>query len=182
MRNFSKITRFCFLLVWGLILSPQLSYSQGNPENPPIPVEVEVRSANIMNFGSFLLADPDMTNNTLTLRTDNSVVNQNGNIIQLNGQPTTAALFDVYANPGTILTLQVNNPYTLTGSNGGTLSLNLDSFEINDKDIQNMLFITTQPANLYNTLSIGGTLIIGPTSANPPGAYSGNIIITLIQQ
>lgn len=180
-----KITakyKFFFYLVCTFALAPSLSFSQGNPENPPIPVEIEVRSANIMNFGSFLLADPDMANNTLTLRTDNSVINQNGNIIQMNGQPTTAALFDVYANPGTILSLQINNPYTLNGSNGGTLSLNLDSFEINDKLIRDMLFITTKPSNTYNTLSIGGTLTIGPTSANPPGAYSGNIMITLIQQ
>jgi hypothetical protein len=88
----------------------------------------------------------------------------------------TPAMFYIRANPGTVITLLVNPPVTLTGSGGGTLSLQIGS------TLPAMPFVTSVPWQQQTTLLVGGTLTIGDIVANPPGNYTGTFAITLVQQ
>lgn len=144
-------------------------------EMPPVPVQVEVRTSRFLNFGTFTTGsgvgtiNVDANSNRITT----------GDVFILSGQPVTSALFDVYANPGTVINIipaQAN--FTLTGSNGGSMLV-----EVNNSDISTgPTFITSSNVNSPNEVYIGGTLKIGDISANPPGQYNGTIIINFIQQ
>ncbi|MGE5393338.1 MAG: DUF4402 domain-containing protein, partial [Candidatus Saccharibacteria bacterium] len=61
----------------------------------------------------------------------------------------------------------------LTGSNGGTLTL-----KIGDSSTRSPFITRSQ----YTDVFIGGTLIVGPLTANPAGAYSGTFQVTFIQE
>jgi hypothetical protein len=73
-------------------------------ENPPIPVAVEVRNAQFLNFGSFTVGP---TGGTVSVGF-NGERNSTGDIHLLNigSSSVSYAIFDVYANPGTILQIQ----------------------------------------------------------------------------
>lgn len=142
-------------------------------ELPPRPVEVEASSSQFLNFGAFTTGD-----GRGTVSVDYSGTRSySGEVYLLNmGEPASPALFDVIANPGTILNVLVQEGIMLQGENGGRLRLELDSFS------PGKMFISrTQPPHV-NSLYMGGTLYLENTSANPPGRYSGTFTITVIHQ
>lgn len=142
-------------------------------ELPPRPVEVEANSAQFLNFGAFTAG-----NGRGTVSVDYSGTRSySGEVYLLNmGEPASPALFDVTANPGTILNVLVQEGIILQGENGGRMRLELDSFS------PGKMFISrTQPPHV-NSLYMGGTLYLENISANPPGRYSGTFTITIIHQ
>jgi hypothetical protein len=145
-------------------------------ENPPIPIEVEVRTARFLDFGAFVTG-----NSTGTVHVSyDSTPTATGDVILINSQNVTSALFDVYALPGTIINIvPAANSFTLTGSNGGTMYLS-----IADSDFSTgPTFITQGNPNTPNEVYVGGTLDVSSVdSANPPGNYTGTIIINFIQE
>lgn len=172
--NYKHIT-FCLISIF-LFTCTQKVVSQ---ENPPIPTDVEVNPVNVMNFGSFLV---DNAGGTLRLDFQSQLTPGPGVMRMNSGDPAAAAIFDVYANPGTVLSISHTSPFSLTGTNGGSINLTLDSFGVNDKEILNGFFITTEDALTPNTVFIGGTLTIGNSDASPPGTYNGSITVTFIQE
>lgn len=149
------------------------SFSGYTQELPPRPVEVETNSSQFLNFGAFTTG-----NGRGTVSVDYSGTRSySGDVYLLNmGEPASPALFDVTANPGTILNVLVQEGIILQGENGGRLRLELDSFS------PGKMFISrTQPPHV-NSLYMGGTLYLENISANPPGRYSGTFTITLIHQ
>jgi hypothetical protein len=145
-------------------------------ENPPIPIDVEVRTARFLNFGAFITG-----NSTGTVHLSyNSTRTATGDVILINTPTVTSALFDVYALPGTIINIvPAANSFTLTGSNGGTMYL-----RIADSDFSTgTTFITQGNPITPNEVYVGGTLEVSSVdSANPPGNYTGTIIINFIQE
>ncbi len=142
-------------------------------ENPPIPVQVQVNTAQFLNFGAFTSG----TSGGTVIVEWNDIRTPTGDIILLSmGQPVSAALFDVTANPGTIIQIQPQSSVNLTGSNGGSITLNIDSFSTGQT------FITTANLPFTNPVYVGGTLTIGNSSASPPGEYNGYFTLTFIQQ
>jgi hypothetical protein len=145
-------------------------------ENPPIPIEVEVRTSRNLNFGSFTAGNSggNVSVSWNDLRTST------GDIVELNaGQPVSAALFDVYANPGTIIQIQDFGETVLTNGNGGAIYLTLDSFSTGQRTF------VTQSTNtqIPNEVFVGGTLRIpSDISGNLPGTYSGTFTLTFIHQ
>jgi hypothetical protein len=138
-------------------------------ENPPIPIEVEVRTARFLDFGAFVTG-----NSTGTVHVSyDSTPTATGDVILINSQNVTSALFDVYALPGTIINIvPAASSFTLTGSNGGTMYLS-----IADSDFSTgPTFITQGNPNTPNEV------YVGVDSANPPGNYTGTIIINFIQE
>ncbi|HSO78017.1 MAG TPA: DUF4402 domain-containing protein, partial [Bacteroidales bacterium] len=89
----------------------------------------------------------------------------------------SAALFDIQANSGTVISI-VNGPdVTLTGSNGGTLLLHIDA------SLPASPFSTTVPWPTVTQVRIGGTLTVsGNPLANPAGNYTGSYSVTFIQE
>lgn len=139
-------------------------------EKPPRPITVTVSTAQHLRFGTFIQAG---ANGTVTV-TSNGIRTATGSIILPNmSSIVTPALFIVDAEPGTHIII-VNGPdATLTGSNGGTLSL-----ELGEASTGPQIVTTSQ----YTDVFIGGTLTVGSLMANPPGFYSGTFQVTFIQE
>ncbi|MCB7480119.1 DUF4402 domain-containing protein [Christiangramia sediminis] len=145
-------------------------------ENPPIPIEVEVRTSRNLNFGAFTVGDAG--GNVSVSYDDQRTVN--GDIFELNfGEPISAALFDVYANPGTIIQIQQMGDTELTNGNGGIIYLSIDSFSTGQRT-----FVTQSPnAQTPNEVFVGGTLTIpADNSGNLPGRYNGTFTLNFIHQ
>lgn len=160
-----------FCLVIFLIISG--IHQMNAQENPPIPVEVEVNTAQFLDFGAFTVGD-----NGGTVTVDHTGTRTwTGDITLLNsGSTVSPALYDVYANPGTIITITHPPSFELTGTSGQKISLEINSYSTGNT------FISTQSKDIPNSVYIGGTLTLGSSSANTPGQYSGTIMITFNQQ
>lgn len=142
-------------------------------ERPPIPIEVEVNTSQFLNFGAFTIGSGKGT-----VSVDHQGTRSfSGDVYLLNfGQTVSPALFDVKANPGTILSILTQRDIYLRGDNGGRIRLELDSFSPDE-----MFISTAQPPHV-NSLYVGGTLFLENASANPPGNYSGTFSITVVHQ
>ena len=92
-----------------------------------------------------------------------------------------SALFDLYANPGTIIHIPQQERTILknTNGNGGEIFL-----EINSLSTQVRTFVTwEQTADTANEIYVGGTLHIpADNSGNLPGRYNGTFTLTFIHQ
>ena len=142
-------------------------------ENPPIPIAVEVNTSQFLNFGAFTVGT---SGGSLTVDYDGNHV-ATGEIIPLNLGPTRSpALFDLTANPGTIIQINAPTNVELTGSSGGTIYLDIDSFSTGQT------FITTASPPGTNPIYVGGTLRIDSEVSAPPGKYQGTFTLTFIHQ
>ncbi|MBZ9729013.1 DUF4402 domain-containing protein [Salegentibacter sp. JZCK2] len=146
-------------------------------ENPPIPIEVEVRTSRNLNFGSFTAGSAG--GNVTVSYDDQRTVD--GDIFELNfGQPVSAALFDVYANPGTIIQIEDMGSYPLINQDTGIeIQMLINSFSTGQRT-----FVTQAPnAQTPNEVFVGGTLQIPPdNSGNLPGTYFGTFTLNFIHQ
>jgi len=149
---------FLLFMMWLLIYSS--AQAQVKPPSPML-----VSNSQSLNFGYFTQYD-DM-GGTLTF-SSTGVRSSTGNISTI-GFSGYYAIFTVTAAPGTQIVLLNGPAFTLTGSNGGSMTLHLTS---------------AYPACPYTTtttstqIQIGGTLTIGSRAANPPGNYSGTFAVT----
>jgi hypothetical protein len=162
-------------LWWPLLLCVFSILGSGSAkaqEKPPRPITVRVSTARHLQFGSFI-----QTGNNGTVTVDySSARSATGSIILPNISSSafpTSALFIVDAEPGTLITIFNGSDAILTGSNSGTLTL-----KIGDSSTGSPFITQSQ----YTDVFIGGTLIVGPLSANPAGSYSGTFTVTFIQQ
>ncbi|MBK7710439.1 MAG: DUF4402 domain-containing protein [Bacteroidales bacterium] len=140
-------------------------------EPPPRPIEVTV--AQNLGFGAFAHGP---TGGTVTIDPAGS---RSGSvdIILLNlGYTYSAAVYRLVANAGTVVSVLNGSDITLTGSNGGTMVLHIGA-----STPVSPFVINTIPPN-YTVLNLGGTLTVGNSAQNPPGAYTGLFYITFIQE
>ncbi|MCM8570152.1 DUF4402 domain-containing protein [Gramella jeungdoensis] len=165
MKNLQEIILLFFLCLLG-------NYGMTAQENPPIPVQVEVNTAQFLNFGAFTVGDAGGTVSV----DHNGTRTWTGDVTLLNNGTVSPALYDVYANPGTIINITHPASFELTGTSGQKISLEINSYSTGNT------FISTQNPTIPNSVYIGGTLILGSSSANGPGNYSGTINITFNQQ
>ena len=162
--NFSMVSFFkASLLIGSLLFAIPWIQAQ---ENPPIPVEVEVRNSRFLNFGTFTggLNGGSVTIDYSGTRT------ATGDVFLLNlGSPSSSALFDLTANPGTLITITTPGDVFLSGDGAisGQVRLVLNSFSTSQT------FITTAIPPLVNEIYVGGTLYIGDETQSPPGFYTG---------
>lgn len=143
-------------------------------EKPPKPITVTVSTLQHLSFGTFIQTG---SSGTVTLNYS-GVITPGGSVIipSLGFNPhaiPTPALFEVTANAGTLITIQNGPPATLTGSNGGTLTLTIGPSSTGSP------FITQNPITY---VYVGGTLTVGSMAANPAGNYTGTFTVTFIQQ
>ncbi len=141
---------------------------------PPRPVIITVNNSQPLAFGAFT---PGAAGGTVTVTPDGGTRSSTGTVILLNmGMIYTPAMFYVRANPGTVISLLSGPPSTITGSNGGTLTLQTDGTWPASP------FVTSVPWQQQTTVLVGGTLTVGTIAANPPGSYSGTIDVTFVQE
>lgn len=138
-------------------------------EHPPRPLQVS--TIQNLSFGAFIqgniggkvIIDPQGSR-TVT-----------GDLIPTNmGYSYYPAIFQVDAIPGSLITIVFGSDVTLTGSNGGSLLLHVDT------SLPHSPFVNPSGGNTL--VRIGGTLTVGNSIANPAGNYIGNFSITFVQQ
>lgn len=156
-----------------LLLLMQVAQPVFAQEPPPRPISVYVNPAQGLIFGAFFLG---VTGGTVIISPDGSR-SVTGSVVQANlGLPFSPAVFEVTANPGTLISIMNGPDVTLSGSNGGTLSLHIGPASTGTPFVAN----ATSPSRTL--VRIGGTLTVGPPPANPAGNYSGTFSVTFIQE
>jgi hypothetical protein len=138
-------------------------------EKPPKPMQVSTTQN--LSFGAFIqgniggtvIVDPHGSRSVY------------GDLIPVNmGYQYLPAIFEIDANPGSLITIVFGPDVTLTGNHGGTLLLHVDT------SLPHSPFVN--PIGSSTQVRIGGTLTVGNSIANPAGNYIGNFSITFVQQ
>lgn len=161
---------FYGLLTIFLLLLSQKAQAQ---VNPPRPIAVFVTPGQGMNFGAFFQG---LTGGSVILYPDGSR-SSTGDVILANlGYAFSPALFEIEAEPGTVITILNGPNIQLSGSNGGSINLQIGAANLISP------FVTTAVPPMRTPVYIGGTLTIGSPPANPAGQYSGTFSVTFIQQ
>jgi hypothetical protein len=167
-------TNFCILM---FLFGNLSGYAQKRlpkimVENPPRPITIFVNPAQGLNFGAFFQGSSGGT----VIIFSNGSRSATGSIIQANlGFSFSPAIFEIDAEPGTIVTISNGPDATLTGSNGGSMSLHIGSAD------KGTPFTATAASPGRTQIRIGGTLTVSTPLANPPGNYNGVFFVTFIQ-
>ena len=159
-------------LTHGSIFLLLMYVSVSAQEMPPRPITVTVITSQNLSFGSFAQG---ALGGSVSV-SSSGMRSWTGNIVLLIGGSVSPALFDVVANPGTLITIVNGSDVSLNGSNGGTLMLHIGASSTGSP------FITTAARPSPTHVYIGGTLTVGNPGANPPGDYSGIFQVTFVQQ
>ncbi len=162
------------IFFWCAVILLFLNFGKAHSqEQPPQPIAVYVDNEQALNFGAFY---PANSGGTITVSAT-GMRSVTGDVIPINeGISYTPALFEIQALPGTIVHLQEGTVGFLTGSNGGTMAL-----EINGTDPPSP-FITTVPPPGKTQIRVGGTLTVGSIMTNQTGSYTGTFTVTFNQE
>jgi hypothetical protein len=155
------------------IIIISLIYMQSTAqEMPPRPISLSGGTINL-SFGAFSHGN---NGGTVTI-SPTGVRTATGDIILLTlGYLYFPALFELEGLPGTIVHYLAGPDATLTGSNGGSLTLQVGESYPGDPIIINV----APPGRMQ--IHIGGTLIVGNALANPAGHYNGSYSVMFIQE
>ncbi len=140
-------------------------------EMPPRPVAVSFIQN--LSFGAFSLS---LSGGTVTVNASGMRYETGGVILVNMGFQYFPAIFGLQGNPGTIVHLLNGPDATLTGSNGGSMTLHLGDAYPGDPIILNAAY----PGIMQ--IRVGGTLLVGSLQANPPGYYAGTFSLMFIQE
>lgn len=159
------------LLIAGLLFTCNVVFAQTNPIDsiPSNLSALTIYRVQNMSFGAFSIGN---TGGTVAI-SNSGARSVTGDVLGLNmGTPYFQSIFDVDGPPGAIVSIINGANATLTGSNGGFMSM-----QIGNSSVPSPFIITVaQPAR--TSVNIGGTLTIGNNAANPPGIYNGTFYIT----
>lgn len=150
-----------------LLASSNLANAQ---DPPPHPISVTWKNQNL-SFGSFYqgVSGGSVIINSAGGR---SVT---GTVVAFGIGAFSAALFEVVANPGTVISF-LKPVSTLTDGLGHSMS-----FQIDDTDPAST-FVTNLPYGTGTAVNIGGILTVSTPAANPPGDYTGTFDLTFVQE
>jgi len=154
-----------------ILLSMIIHINLFSQEMPPKPVSVDFNQN--LSFGAF---SPGMSGGTVTITPDGVRFATGSVMLVLQGYLFFPAIFLLEGNPGTIVHLLNGPDATLTGSNGGSMTLHLGDATPGDPIIIN----AAPPANMQ--IRIGGTLDVGDQVSNPAGFYNGQFTLMFIQE
>lgn len=158
-----------------MILISGKTYAQISPTDsiPPDPASIAVYTVQSLHFGSFTQG---AVGGSVILSPTGSRTST-GDVVLLNmGSSSHESIFEVEAIAGTVISIMNGPNATLTGSNGGTMSM-----VIGTSSPSMPLSLTVQPPT-RTQVRIGGTLIVGAPASNPPGTYSGTFYVTFNQE
>lgn len=140
---------------------------------PGDPGGITVYTVQNMSFGAF---SQGISGGTMVL-SNTGTRSTTGTVLALNlGVTYCQSIFEIDAPVGTIISILNGPAATLTGSNGGSMTLNIG---------------TSSPASPFSTsvsspgrtqINIGGTLTVGNSTATPSGSYTGTFYITFNQE
>jgi hypothetical protein len=163
----------CFYKLWlsTTVLFFCFNFSFAQPGLPPRTVTVTATQA--IDFGRFCVTG---SGGTITLGWDGSITSTGG-IALIVTPPAQPAIFEVKLCQGRNVIITYAPTATLSGSNGGLLTLDIGPTE---KGISGSSFPTNGDCNFITPLRVGGTLHIPGTTL--PGIYTGSFDITFTQQ
>ena len=128
-----------------------------------------------IHFGTFCLSNS--SGGTITVGYDGSRSCTSG-IVLLGKSPNAhPAIFEVKLCDGRTVSINYETSILLTGSNSGTLTLNLGP---TDKGINGSTFVTGGDCNFISQIRLGGKLTVPGTAV--PGTFSGSFAITFNQE
>ena len=165
--------RFRFFILTLLLLAFSKISAQVSPENPPVPIEVEVRNSQGLNFGAFTVGPAG--GNVIVSPSGDRTGDTDIQLLDL-GSSSHYAIFDVYANPGTFLQIQLIPNIQLRGPAGSNVTLIIDPFL--DTSTGQTFITTKNPQEVF----VGGRLHIPNQSSGPAGSYSGTFTLTFIHE
>tara|TARA_R110001583_G_scaffold112949_1_gene263253 strand:- start:447 stop:965 length:519 start_codon:yes stop_codon:yes gene_type:complete len=147
-----------------------LAYSQ-----PALPQRtITVQATQSLHFGTFALIGSN--SGTVTVGYDGTRTSNNIYLSPIS--PTSQpAIFDIKLCQGRNVTITYAPTTTLTGSNGGTFTMNIGPTE---KGISGTKFAVDTNCNFITTIRVGGTLNI--PSFSPAGVYTGTFEIIFEQE
>jgi len=161
------------LLLLATIILIGLSSSHAQPVLPQRSISVSATQS--MHFGTFCLTGSG--GGTIVLGYDGSR-SATGNIFLSALSPTSQpAIFDIKLCQGRNVAITYSPTTTLTGSNGGTFTLDIGPTE---RGASGAWFPVTTDCNFITTVRVGGTLHVPGSS--PAGIYSGFFSLTFDQQ
>jgi len=164
------IKRSVFVLVLAVISITSFAQTDSLP---PDPGAISVYTIQNLNFGAF---SHGSSGGTVSI-SNTGTRSVTGDVIPLNlGVLFFHAIFEIDAPTGTIISIMNGADATLTGSNGGSISLHIGNSDPLSP------FVTTIPQPGRTAVAIGGALTIGGPVANPPGTYTGTFYITFNQE
>ncbi len=165
---------FRLLLLPAILIVSGMNHTVTAQELPPRPIVVTPDPSWPLSFGAFT---PGASGGTISVVPDGTARTATGTVLPLNlGQSFSPAMFRIKANPGTVVSILTGSPSTLNGSNGGTLSLQLDGTWPSSP------LVTQLPYPQETTVLVGGTLTVGNIGTNPAGSYSGVVNVTFVQE
>jgi len=147
-----------------LLLSSGLVIAQ---VKPPRPINVTVTQN--LSFGAFYHG---ASGGTVTVDATGTR-SYTGSVVLLTIAPFNVAIYRITGPPGTVVSLLNGPPVSLLRAGGGSLLLT-----IGNSLPASPFVLTPGPFNV----SVGGTLTVGNSVANPPGNYSGSFNITFVQE
>ena len=161
-----------FISIGGLSLLFLLnSFKVSAQENPPRPMALYLQQG--LSFGAFF---ESITGGTVII-TPNGIRSTTGSIVLVNqGYQYFPCIIQVQGNPGTVVHILMGPDATLTGNNGGSMTM-----QIGNSIPADPIIITAAPPG-GTQVYIGGTLFVGNPLANPIGNYSGTFLIMFIQE
>lgn len=173
----NRIINFLPAIAAGILLLTLLPGLAMGQERPPRPITVTVKSAQGILFGTFTHGP---SGGTLTV-THEGIRSATGSVVLISqGNFASPAVFLIEGIKGTLITISPIPNATLTGSQGGHLTMTFDP--PNTAASCGSPFILTSDSPAQMEVRIGATLLIGNSGANPAGNYSGNFFVTFNQQ
>ena len=161
-----KITSLVSLTAMLLFLFPVAATAQEPPPRPVI-----VTTVQNLAFGAFYqgVGGGTVTVDAAGTRTSG------GSVVLLSSGVHSVAVFNVRANPGTILSF-LKPTATLTDGSGHSMTVQIDDTNPITP------FVKTNPYSIPTPVSMGGILTVGSPAVNPPGNYSGTFNIIFIRE
>lgn len=159
------------IIITALLFCVSYSYSQ-----PSLPTRsIEVTTTQSLQFGTFAITGG--AGGSVLVGWDGSRT-ATGNIALLGITPyAQPAIFEVKLLQGRNVHLDFSPTTTLSGSNGGSITLNIGPTE---KGVNGAYFPTNNNREFTTILRVGGKLDI--PAATIPGTYTGNFFITFNQE
>lgn len=135
--------------------------------------QITINTVQNFNFGTFYQGN---AGGSIDISTSGSR-SANGDIILMNSMSSgSQAIFEIEAPKGAVISILGIADATLTGSNGGILTLQMGTTDLSNP------FIVTAISPALTRLQISAKLIVGDSKTSPPGLYQGTFAITLNQE
>ena len=172
-QNIYKFNILLFLFFLGSLQNNV--YSQ-----PQLPQHtISVTPTQSIHFGTICLSNMNGSGGTVTVDWQGNRTST-GDVILLSAVPTSQpAIFDIQLCQGRNVIITYSASTTLTGSNGGSMIMNLGPSE---KGPSGTSFEVNNDCDFITQLRMGGTLVVGNNGANPGGVYTGTFNITFNQE